>query len=87
MQVRLTSKGRVCTSLQVHLGVPPPAHAASVVAHVVASILPAAQTDSFIEALGPCALIRKTHVFLIHQRVHKQVHCPLMLTLHHLHKV
>lgn len=87
MKVRLTCERCVSTCLQVHLGIPNLANTLSIVAYVVAAILPAAQTDPFIKSLRPRALICKTCMILIHQRIDKQVYCPLVLTFHHLHEI
>lgn len=83
----LTSKGSVCTCLQVHFTVTPLAHLSGIVANVIAAVFAAAEADSLLKAIRPSALEGKAHVLLVHQRIHKQVHSSLMLTLHHLHEI
>lgn len=83
----LTSERRVGARLQVHFAVAPLAHLPGVVADVVAAVLAAAEADALPEASGVGALEGEAHVVLVHQGVHKQVHGPLVLTLHHLHEV
>lgn len=84
---RLTSERSVSSGLQVHFAVAPLAHLPGVVADVVAAVLAAAEADALPEARGVSALEGEAHVVPVHQGVHKQVHGPLVLALHHLHEV
>lgn len=83
----LTTKRCVRTSLQVHFTVSPLAHGLEVVADAVAAVLPAAQTDALLEAIGAGTLEGIADVVLVHKGVHEEMYRPFVLALHDFNEI
>lgn len=84
---RLTAKRRDRASLQVHFTVSPLAHFVGVVTDAVAAVLPAAQTDALLEAIGAGTLEGVADVVLVHKGVHEEMHRPFVLALHDFNEI
>lgn len=70
------------TSLQVHLAASFGSDLVDLVAHVVATVLSAAQAETFLKGFFGIAPVRLTWIFFIQQRVNEEMNRTLVGALH-----